>query len=114
MLGKSQRKRTLAKPAPRKSLAGGGGRILTTHVGSLIRPVELQELLKARRDSQAYDKAAFDACLHDCVADVVRKQADIGLDIINDGGGPHGDDQNANHPSRAERPKRYESERGPV
>ena len=58
MLGKSQRKRTLAKPAPRKSLAGGGGRILTTHVGSLIRPVELQELLKARRDSQAYDKAA--------------------------------------------------------
>jgi 5-methyltetrahydropteroyltriglutamate--homocysteine methyltransferase len=74
-----------AKPAPKKSQPGGGGRILTTHVGSLIRPPELQELLKAQRDKQPYDTAAFDACLHDCVADVVRRQADIGLDIVNDG-----------------------------
>ena len=64
---------------------GSAGRILTTHVGSLIRPPKLQEFLKVQRDKEPYDQAAFDACLHDAVADVVRKQAEIGLDVINDG-----------------------------
>jgi 5-methyltetrahydropteroyltriglutamate--homocysteine methyltransferase len=80
-----QRKPSRARPDLKKPRTGGGDRILTTHVGSLIRPPELQELLRAQHDKQAYDKAAFDACLHDSVADVVRHQADIGLDIINDG-----------------------------
>ncbi len=61
------------------------GRILTTHVGSLIRPPELQKLLRAQSESRRYDKAAFKKCLHESVKDVVRKQAEIGLDIINDG-----------------------------
>ena len=79
-----------ANPPPRarqRRNAGTGhaGRILTTHVGSLIRPPKLQEFLKAQRDKEPYDHAAFDACLHDAVADVVRKQAEIGLDVINDG-----------------------------
>jgi 5-methyltetrahydropteroyltriglutamate--homocysteine methyltransferase len=80
---------SLRKPAVKKrkprSAAGGSGRIPTTHVGSLIRPPALQKFLAAQRDRQPYDHAAFAACLHDCVADVVRKQADIGLDLINDG-----------------------------
>jgi len=63
----------------------GPGRILTTHVGSLNRPPELQKFLVAQRDKQQYDEARFAACLHDCVADVVRKQVEIGLDIVNDG-----------------------------
>ena len=63
----------------------GPGRILTTHVGSLIRPPELQKFLVAQRDKQQYDEARFATCLHDCVADVVRKQVEIGLDIVNDG-----------------------------
>src|SRR5690349_25120160 len=87
---KSARKLAAArKPAARKATRNGrhgnAGRILTTHVGSLIRPPHLQEFLKAQRDKEAYDQAAFDACLHDAVGDVVRKQAEIGLDLINDG-----------------------------
>ncbi len=60
-------------------------RILTTHVGSLIRPPELRKFLTAQRDKHPYNETAFGACLHDSVADVVRKQVEIGLDIINDG-----------------------------
>lgn len=76
------------KPARRTRLKGqvsGAGRVLTTHVGSLIRPPELQELLKAQRDKRSFDRAAFENCLHHSVAEVVRKQAEFGLDIINDG-----------------------------
>jgi 5-methyltetrahydropteroyltriglutamate--homocysteine methyltransferase len=70
--------------APRASSARHS-RILTTHVGSLVRPAELQTFLAAQRDRKPFDETAFKACLHDSVADVVRRQADIGLDIINDG-----------------------------
>ena len=44
-----------------------------------------REFLAAERDGRPYDEAAFRACLHDSVAAVVRKQAEIGLDIMNDG-----------------------------
>ncbi|UGS37275.1 cobalamin-independent methionine synthase II family protein [Capillimicrobium parvum] len=60
-------------------------RILTTHVGSLIRPPELVELLRARDEGREVDEAAFDACLHDAVADVVRRQAEVGVDVVSDG-----------------------------
>ena len=60
-------------------------RILTTHVGSLIRPPALQELMRAKQSGRAYDRAAFEACLAQSVADVVRRQAEIGLDVISDG-----------------------------
>ena len=85
MPGKSSRKPASARKATPKGRRGNAGRILTTHVGSLIRPPNLQEFLKAQRDREPYDPAAFDACLHDAVADVVHKQAEIGLDVINDG-----------------------------
>ena len=85
MPGKSSRKPASARKATPKRRRRNAGRILTTHVGSLIRPPKLQEFLKAQRDKEPYDQAAFDACLHDAVADVVRKQAEIGLDVINDG-----------------------------
>jgi 5-methyltetrahydropteroyltriglutamate--homocysteine methyltransferase len=73
------------KNAAPRSRATNGGRILTTHVGSLVRPPQLQTFLAAQRDHARYDAAAFDACLHDSVAEVVREQAELGLDIINDG-----------------------------
>jgi 5-methyltetrahydropteroyltriglutamate--homocysteine methyltransferase len=84
MPAKSARKLARKSAAPRRSPASGG-RILTTHVGSLVRPPALREFLAAERDGQRYDEAAFQACLHDSVAEVVRQQADIGLDIVNDG-----------------------------
>jgi 5-methyltetrahydropteroyltriglutamate--homocysteine methyltransferase len=60
-------------------------RILTTHVGSLIRPAALQEFLRARQASTSYDRAAYEVCLKSSVAEVVRKQAEVGLDVVSDG-----------------------------
>jgi 5-methyltetrahydropteroyltriglutamate--homocysteine methyltransferase len=61
------------------------GRILTTHVGSLIRPPALQEFLRAKQAGKPYDQAAYQKCLADSVAEVVHKQAEIGIDVISDG-----------------------------
>jgi len=60
-------------------------RILTTHVGSLIRPDALQEFLRARQGGKPYDQAAYDKCLVDSVAAVVRRQAEAGIDVVSDG-----------------------------
>ncbi len=60
-------------------------RILTTHVGSLIRPLELQEQIRARQTGTGYDEQTFDRTLSKCVADVVAAQAAAGIDIVSDG-----------------------------
>ena len=60
-------------------------RILTTHVGSLIRPPELQDFLRARQQGADFDEAAYDRCLTDSVAAVARQQADAGIDVVSDG-----------------------------
>jgi 5-methyltetrahydropteroyltriglutamate--homocysteine methyltransferase len=60
-------------------------RILTTHVGSLIRPDALQDFLRAKQSGKPYDHAAYDACLKGSVAEVVREQADLGIDVVSDG-----------------------------
>jgi 5-methyltetrahydropteroyltriglutamate--homocysteine methyltransferase len=60
-------------------------RILTTHVGSLIRPPALQELLRARQGGKPLDPNAFERCLRESVAEVVRQQAEVGIDVISDG-----------------------------
>jgi 5-methyltetrahydropteroyltriglutamate--homocysteine methyltransferase len=61
------------------------GRIPTTHVGSLIRPPELLRYITAIEQGVAVDRAAFDAELRRAVAEVVRRQKDIGIDIVSDG-----------------------------
>jgi len=60
-------------------------RILTTHVGSLIRPPKLIEFWRLIEDGKPYDEAAFEACLTDSVAEVVRQQTEVGIDIVSDG-----------------------------
>jgi len=60
-------------------------RILTTHVGSLIRPAALQEFLRARQSSKPYDETAYQKCLTDSVTEVVRQQAETGVDVVSDG-----------------------------
>ena len=60
-------------------------RILTTHVGSLIRPEKLIAYWRAIEDGKPYDEAAFEACLTESIAEVVRQQADAGIDIVSDG-----------------------------
>jgi 5-methyltetrahydropteroyltriglutamate--homocysteine methyltransferase len=60
-------------------------RILTTHVGSLIRPPELLEFLRAQQLGQSFDEAAYAKCLVDSVSAVVRRQAQAGIDVVSDG-----------------------------
>jgi len=60
-------------------------RILTTHVGSLIRPQPLQEFLRARQAGKAPDEKGYAACLRQSVADVVHRQAEAGVDVVSDG-----------------------------
>src|SRR6202051_5064647 len=60
-------------------------RILTSHVGSLIRPPALIEFLRARAERRPVDEAAFAACLTRSVADIVRRQAEAGIDVVSDG-----------------------------
>jgi len=60
-------------------------RILTTHVGSLPRPPELKELLVRKDQSQPYDQAALDRLTRQAVFDIVRRQAQTGIDNVKDG-----------------------------
>ena len=60
-------------------------RILTTHVGSLARPVELLDTMKEKEHGRPYDHALFDKQVREAVADRVRKQAENGIDIVTDG-----------------------------
>ncbi|HVY63483.1 MAG TPA: epoxyalkane--coenzyme M transferase [Gammaproteobacteria bacterium] len=60
-------------------------RILTSHVGSLIRPADVMRLMIARDKGAAHDEAAAAALLDRAVAGVVREQAAAGIDIVNDG-----------------------------
>jgi 5-methyltetrahydropteroyltriglutamate--homocysteine methyltransferase len=60
-------------------------RILTTHVGSLPRPPELRQMLVRKDQGETYDKAALAALVRHAVADIVRRQTAVGVDIVNDG-----------------------------
>lgn len=66
-------------------------RILTTHTGSLVRPPELIEIMRAIESGLPYDEERLNELLPRVVGEVVRKQADVGIDIPSDGEfGKHG------------------------
>jgi 5-methyltetrahydropteroyltriglutamate--homocysteine methyltransferase len=60
-------------------------RILTTHVGSLIRPAALQDFLRLKQSGKPYDEKGYQTCLADSVNEVVREQGDAGIDVVSDG-----------------------------
>ncbi|MGH2364357.1 MAG: cobalamin-independent methionine synthase II family protein [Chloroflexota bacterium] len=60
-------------------------RFLTTHTGSLPRPPELLELIYAREQGQPVDAAALEQQLDKAVADVVARQMEAGIDVVDDG-----------------------------
>ena len=60
-------------------------RILTTHVGSLARPHELLETMRAKEHGEPYDPELLEEQVRAAVASVVRRQADCGLDVVCDG-----------------------------
>jgi 5-methyltetrahydropteroyltriglutamate--homocysteine methyltransferase len=59
-------------------------RILTTHAGSLPRPPDLLELVNSG-DSAAFDQGSNTQRLHFAVSEIVRRQAELGIDVIDDG-----------------------------
>src|SRR5712691_6838188 len=60
-------------------------RILTTHTGSLARPKELLDQMKVKESGEPYDHELFDRTVREAVADVVGKQAESGVNVVNDG-----------------------------
>ena len=60
-------------------------RILTTHCGSLPRPRELLAPLHAKDGGDPYDADDLARRVHSSVIEVVRKQADLGIDVVDDG-----------------------------
>jgi 5-methyltetrahydropteroyltriglutamate--homocysteine methyltransferase len=60
-------------------------RILTTHVGSLSRPDALIPLLRLKERGQPYDHETFARLVREAVTDVVRRQVELGIDIVTDG-----------------------------
>ena len=60
-------------------------RILTTHVGSLARPHDLLEVMREKEHGRPYDPAGFTEMVTEAVRDVVRWQAEAGLDVVTDG-----------------------------
>ncbi|MDP7342900.1 MAG: epoxyalkane--coenzyme M transferase, partial [Alphaproteobacteria bacterium] len=60
-------------------------RILTTHVGSLPRALDLSDMLIKKEFSEAQDEAAFENRVREAVGDVVARQVAAGIDIVSDG-----------------------------
>jgi len=60
-------------------------RILTTHTGSLPRPDDLIPLIKAMESGRTGEAAAFDARVRSAVVEIVRRQVEAGVDVVNDG-----------------------------
>ena len=60
-------------------------RIRTTHIGSLPRPHDLLDLMKAKFNGLAYDQKLYQETITRSVADAVRRQAECGIDFVTDG-----------------------------
>src|SRR3990172_7225857 len=60
-------------------------RILTTHAGSLPRPKDLLDMMKAKVNSEPYDHDAYARRVRSAVAETVGKQIETGIDIPTDG-----------------------------
>jgi 5-methyltetrahydropteroyltriglutamate--homocysteine methyltransferase len=60
-------------------------RIMTTHAGSLPRPADLRDMVVAKANEAPHDPAALAGRLKLAVAEVVRRQAECGIDCVNDG-----------------------------
>jgi 5-methyltetrahydropteroyltriglutamate--homocysteine methyltransferase len=60
-------------------------RFLTTHTGSLPRPDDLIRIMFAKEEGLPIERAPLEARIRSAVAEVVRKQAEAGVDVVDDG-----------------------------
>src|SRR5260221_285319 len=68
-----------------RAMPTSGTRILTTHTGSLPRPPELAELMLKHDAGQFDDEASLREQVAHATAEVVKRQTETGIDILNDG-----------------------------
>lgn len=67
------------------AMSANAGRILTTHTGSLPRPEDLKAMMLAKDRGERVDEAALQDRIVSATHEVVRRQAEIGVDIVSDG-----------------------------
>jgi 5-methyltetrahydropteroyltriglutamate--homocysteine methyltransferase len=67
------------------SIQQNNDHIQSTHIGSLPRPHDLLDLMKAKYAGEPHDQARLDAVIARSVADAVRKQVECGIEIVSDG-----------------------------
>jgi 5-methyltetrahydropteroyltriglutamate--homocysteine methyltransferase len=73
-------------PMPQEALVKGSAeRFLTTHTGSLPRPEDLVRMMYAKEEGVPVERDALAARIRSAVEEVVRKQVEAGVDIVNDG-----------------------------
>jgi len=60
-------------------------RFLTTHTGSLPRPADLVAALNAKEVGEPHDEKLLAARVHRAISEIVAKQCDVGIDVVNDG-----------------------------
>ncbi len=60
-------------------------RFLTTHTGSLPRPDDLIRMMYAKEEGVPVDSGALGRRVREAVAEVVKKQVEAGIDLVNDG-----------------------------
>lgn len=60
-------------------------RILTTHTGSLPRPPDLVALLNRKELGEPYDPREFSQRISRAISEIVRKQVETGIDVVDDG-----------------------------
>jgi 5-methyltetrahydropteroyltriglutamate--homocysteine methyltransferase len=60
-------------------------RILTTHTGSLPRPADLVDILNRKELGRDHSPELLDRCVARAVEEIVQRQAQVGLDVVNDG-----------------------------
>ncbi|MQA17617.1 MAG: methionine synthase, partial [Pseudonocardiaceae bacterium] len=66
-------------------MQGSPERILTTHVGSLPRTTAVLDAMKAKLSGEDYDENAYQAEIAKGVNEIVKRQADLGIDVVTDG-----------------------------
>jgi 5-methyltetrahydropteroyltriglutamate--homocysteine methyltransferase len=66
-------------------MSASASRILTTHVGSLPRSQAVTDVLFAREREETREVARDDAVITEAVAEVVRRQVEVGIDMVSDG-----------------------------
>ena len=60
-------------------------RVLITHTGSLPRPPDLVQAIEGRDQRELREDPTFEGRVRKAVAETVRRQADVGVNIVNDG-----------------------------